>query len=353
MKQTNRFLIYGATGYTGKLTARTAKEKGLEPILAGRNEVKLKALGEPLGFQFRAFDLSDKAKLDAALGEVDAVLHIAGPFSATSKPMADACLRTGTHYLDITGEIDVFEALAARDAEATKAGIMLLPGVGFDVVPSDCLASHLRQRMPDAIDLKIAIGGLNALSHGTAKSMVEGVALGLRVRRDGRIITPSRPKETLYDFGEGPKPTVAIPWGDVSTAYYSTGIPNIEIRMAATPPMRVTARLPALARKIVGTSFVQSLLKSQIDRMPEGPSETVLRMGNRIFVGTVTNAKGDTARTRLTTSQGYALTAQTSVEIARRVVAGEAKPGFQTPSLVFGADFILQFEGTRREDVSS
>ena len=104
------------------------------------------------------------------------MLHIAGPFSATSKPMADACLRTGTHYFDITGEIDVFEALAARDAEATKAGIMLLPGVGFDVVPSDCLAVHLKQRMPDAIDLKISIGGLNALSHGTAKSMVEGVA---------------------------------------------------------------------------------------------------------------------------------------------------------------------------------
>jgi short subunit dehydrogenase-like uncharacterized protein len=353
MKQTNRFFIYGATGYTGKLAARTAKEKGLEPILAGRNEAKLKALAEPLGFQYRAFDLSDKAKLDKALGEVDAVLHIAGPFSATSKPMADACLCTGTHYLDITGEIDVFEALAARNAEATKAGVMLLPGVGFDVVPSDCLALHLKQRMPDAIDLKIAIGGLNALSHGTAKSMVEGVALGLRVRRDGRIITPSRPKETLYDFGEGPKPTIAIPWGDVSTAYYSTGIPNIEIRMAATPPMRVAARLPAFARKIVGTSFMQSLLKSRIDRMPEGPSEEVLRTGNRILIGTVTNAKGDTARTRLTTSQGYALTAQTGVEIARRVVAGKAKSGFQTPSLVFGADFILQFEGTRREDVNS
>jgi short subunit dehydrogenase-like uncharacterized protein len=154
MKQTNRFLIYGATGYTGKLTARTAKEKGLEPILAGRNEVKLKALGEPLGFQFRAFDLSDKAKLDTALGEVDAVLHIAGPFSATSKPMADACLRTGTHYLDITGEIDVFEALAARDAEATKAGIMLLPGVGFDVVPSDCLASHLTLQLPFCFEVR-------------------------------------------------------------------------------------------------------------------------------------------------------------------------------------------------------
>jgi short subunit dehydrogenase-like uncharacterized protein len=155
MKQTGQFLIYGATGFTGKLTARTATEKGLRPILAGRNEAKLKAIAQPLGLQYRVFDLSDAAAIDAALGQVDAVLHIAGPFSATSKPMADACLRTGTHYLDITGEIDVFEALAQRDEEARKAGIMLLPGAGFDVVPSDCLALHLKQKLPDATDLKI------------------------------------------------------------------------------------------------------------------------------------------------------------------------------------------------------
>ena len=173
MKQTNRFLIYGATGYTGKLAARTAKEKGLEPILAGRNEAKLKALAEPLGFQYRAFDLSDKAKLDKALGEVDAVLHTAGPFSATSKPMADACLRTRTHYLDITGEIDVFEALAARNAEATKAGVMLLPGVGFDVVPSDCLAAHLKRRLPSATSLSLGIKSASRMSRGTALTVIE------------------------------------------------------------------------------------------------------------------------------------------------------------------------------------
>jgi short subunit dehydrogenase-like uncharacterized protein len=204
-------------------------------------------------------------KLDAALREVDAVLHIAGPFSATSKPMADACLRTGTHYLDITGEIDVFEALAARDAEAKKAGIMLLPGVGFDVVPSDCLALHLKQRMPDATDLKIYIGGLNALSHGTAKSMIESVAYGTRVRRGGRIITLPRPAEANCDFGEGPKPTIVIPWGDVSTAYYSTKIPNIEVRMAATAELRVASLLPDFIRKLIGTPFVQSMLKARVD----------------------------------------------------------------------------------------
>jgi short subunit dehydrogenase-like uncharacterized protein len=353
MKQTKQFLIYGATGYTGKLTARTAKEKGLKPILAGRNEAKLKAIAEPLGFPYRAFDLSERTKLDAALGEVDAVLHIAGPFSATSKPMADACLRTGTHYLDITGEIDVFEALAARDAEAKRAGVMLLPGVGFDVVPSDCLALHLKQRLTDAIDLKIYIGGSNALSRGAAKSMLESIPQGTRVRRDGRIVATSRSIESTCDFGAGPKPTIAISWGDVSTAYYSTRIPNIEVHAEANSQLRAAARLPGFARKIAGTSLVQSLLKALVDRIPEGPSEEARRLGRVVLVGVVTNAKGDRARARLTTSEGYSLTAETGSEIARRVAAGEAKPGFQTPSLAFGADFILQFKGARREELNA
>src|SRR5262245_53950732 len=177
-------------------------------------------------------------------------LHIAGPFSATCRPMADACLRTGTHYLDITSEIDVFDALAARDAEAKRAGIMLMPGCGFDVVPSDCLAAHLKGRLPDATDLKIEIGGLNAVSHGTMESMVESVPKGARVRRDGRIVSVPHPKETSCDFGEGPIPTLVLPWGDVSTAYYSTGIRNIEVRMAVTPPLRIAMTLPGFARSL-------------------------------------------------------------------------------------------------------
>jgi short subunit dehydrogenase-like uncharacterized protein len=195
---------------------------------------------------------------------------------------------------------------------------------------------------------------LNALSRGTAKSMVESVPLGTRVRRDGRIITPSpRPKETTCDFGEGPTPTIVIPWGDVSTAYYSTGIPNIEVRMAATPPLRIAANMPGFVRRILGAPSVQALLKARIDRMSEGPSEEVLRTGRRILVGVVTNARGESARARLTTSQGYVLTAEAGVEIARRVIAGEVKPGFQTPSLVFGPDFILQFDGARREELNA
>src|SRR5690606_37223372 len=151
------------------------------------------------------------------LSQVDVVLHIAGPFSQTSQPMVDACLRTGTHYLDITGEIDVFEACAARDEAAQKAGVMIMPGVGFDVVPSDCLAAHMKARLPDATELTLAISGLGHMSHGTAKTGVESIGKGTRIRRGGRIVTSRKPLHREIDFGQGAKSCIAIGWGDVST----------------------------------------------------------------------------------------------------------------------------------------
>jgi short subunit dehydrogenase-like uncharacterized protein len=353
MSRTGKILIYGATGYTGKLTARTAKAQGLMPILAGRSEGKVKPLAEELGFEWRAFDLADKPKLDAALGEVATVLHIAGPFSATSKPMADACIRTKTHYLDITGEIAVFESLAARDGEAKAAGVMLLPGVGFDVVPSDCLAAHIKRRLPDAEDLKIYIGGLGNASRGTSKTGVESIAKGTLVRRNGDIEELEGLHEDLIDFGEGPKPTLAISWGDVSTAYHSTKIPNIEIHFEAIPQLARLIKAPALVKAFLGLRFMQSFLKSQIDKGPEGPTDEQRASGKGILIGVGRNAKGDTVRTRLRTPEGYSLTALTGLDIAKRVANGEAKPGFQTPSLAFGADYVTTFDGVTREDLNA
>ena len=144
------FLIYGSYGYTGQLIVELATKDGLRPILAGRDEKKLRAQARKHNLEYRAFSLDGTSKLDSALNEVDAVLHCAGPFVHTFRQMAEACLRTKKHYVDINGEILGFEALAALDAQAKEAGIMLLPGGGFDVVPSDCLAAHVKQRLPSA-----------------------------------------------------------------------------------------------------------------------------------------------------------------------------------------------------------
>jgi short subunit dehydrogenase-like uncharacterized protein len=351
---TGNILIYGATGYTGKLVARVAHERGLTPILAGRNAAKLQAVAEPLGLTWRSFDLTDPAGIGVALSDISVVLCIAGPFSATSRLMADACLRRHVHYLDITGEIDVFEALAARDAEARKAGVMLLPGVGFDVVPSDCLAAHLKRRMPDATDLKIYIGMTSATaSRGTAKTAIEQISAGTRVRRGGRLVRLDGPARGSCDFGHGERPTVQISWGDVSTAFHSTGIPNVEVQFELAPPVKVMVGLPGFVKSLLGLAPVQGLLKSLIERQPEGPTDEARRSGRAVVVGVARNDKGESVRSRLGTPEGYTLTAVTALDIARRVAAGEFKPGFQTPSLVYGADYILGFDGVTREELNA
>ena len=346
-------LIYGATGYTGKLLAKTAVDRRARPILAGRDLNKVKTVAKPLGLEARAFDLRDRARVDATIKGVSAVLNVAGPFSATSRPVADACLRNRVHYLDITGEIEVFEALAARDAEAKARGIMLLPGVGFDVVPSDCLAAHLKRRLPDANDLKLYLSFGGNVSRGTAKTMIEAIAVGTRLRRNGRIVSPDRAEVGSCDFGKGKRQTVQVSWGDVATAFHSTGIPNIEVQFAASPATVAVAGARWFVKSFLGLDFVQTLLKLQTCMMPEGPSEAARRAGRAVLVGEARNKRGETARSRLRTPEGYSLTAATAFDAARRVAAGEVKPGFQTPSLAFGADYVLDFDGVTREDLDT
>jgi short subunit dehydrogenase-like uncharacterized protein len=345
-------LIYGATGYTGKLIADAAVRRGARPILAGRNLEKVKTVARSHGLDARAFDLRDPGRIDAAIGDVAAVLCAAGPFSATSRPVVDACLRNRVHYLDITGEIDVFEALAARDAEAKARGVTLLPGVGFDVVPSDCLAAHLKRRLPDAHDLKLYLSLGRNMSRGTAKTMVEAIAEGTRLRRDGAIVSRDRAEPGSCDFGRGERSTIQVSWGDVATAYHSTGIPNIEAQFEASPLIAGFARAPQILKAFLGLGFMQSLIAAQIDWMPEGPSEEARRTGRAVIVGEARNARGETVRSRLATPEAYALTAVTALDAAMRVAAGAVAPGFQTPSLAFGADYVLAFDGVTREDLN-
>ena len=121
--------------------------------------------------------------------------------------MVDACLHTGTHYLDLTGEIPVYEAIASRDAEAKARGVMLLPGTGFDVVPTDCLALHLKQRLPSATRLSLAFHGEGpaGLPPGTQKTAIELAPYGDRVRRNGRLEIPEAGGKTRAGrFWQGP-----------------------------------------------------------------------------------------------------------------------------------------------------
>ncbi len=350
-----RLLVYGATGYTGRLIAAEAAARGAAVVLAGRSPEKLERVATPLGLPSRVASLDDPARLAAMLEDFSAVLHVAGPFSKTVRPMLDACLATNTHYLDVTGEIDVFEAIARRDADARSAGVVLLPGVGFDVVPSDCLAAHSAARVDEPMRLRLAIGGLGGgVSRGTAKTLVEAFADGLRIRQDGLIVRrPMGSLERHFDFGAGPARAIGMPWGDVSTAFHSTGIPNIEVYFVLSGPIPGLLKASRLITPLLRIDRLVDALQRQIDRvLPEGPSEAERSGARSCLLAEVEGRDGRVARSMLETPNGYALTPVAALEAARRVADGKVTAGFQTPATAFGADFVTELEGCIRSDLA-
>lgn len=341
-------MVYGATGYTGRLITAEAVRRGLRPVLAGRNGASLAALAAEHGVTMSAFPLDDPAEVRRALAGIRLVLHCAGPFVLTSAPMVSACLDLGIHYLDITGEIAVFERVLAMGGRARAAGAVLLPGVGFDVVPTDCLAATLARALPEATHLDLAFaadrGGWSA---GTVKTMIESLpALGA-VRRDGRIV-PVPPGHATLDvpFGDRTRRCVTIPWGDVSTAFHTTGIPNI--RTFAPIPERALRTLKMLRPllPLTGIGAVKRALQRWVERSVTGPDERA-RAGARAQVwGSVRDARGGEGVARAETPEGYTLTAVAAVECAARVLDGRVEPGAWTPARAFGAGFLASLPGT-------
>ena len=347
------FLIYGANGYVGEAAARLAVAQGLKPVLAGRNAAVIERLGHELGLECRPCALDDAAALERALRDMPVVLHCAGPYKFTSRAMADACLRGGVHYLDITGEIPVFEALAARDAEAQARGVMLLPAVGFDVVPTDCLAVHLAGQLPQATKLELAFQSVGpaGLPPGTQRTMIELLPFGDRVRRGGQLVVPERgEKLRQVDFGQGPVEAVRFTWGDVFTAFHSTGIPDIEVFVALPPAMRRQMALTKALRPLFSLAPMRALAQRGVQT---GPS-ALARVATVTHVwGQVSDAQGRSAAARLHGPEaGLVWTTRSALAAVRRVLAGDARPGYQTPAKAFGPDFVLECEGVEREDVA-
>ena len=345
------WMIYGANGYTGELIAREAAQRGLKPILAGRNRAAVGALAAELGLESRSFALDDPKAIEASLNDCAVVLHCAGPFSHTAKPMIDACLLTHTHYLDITGEIAVFEMAATYDAVAKMANVMLLPGVGFDVVPTDCLAAQLKAQLPTATHLALAFRGLGTMSRGTTLTGLEGMSTGGTVRRAGKLIpVPTAWKTRHIDFGNGRGPiaTMTLPWGDVSTAYYTTGIPNIEVYVAFTPWSTRFLKLSRYFHWLLGSALMQSYFRSQVKLMPRGATPAQRARSTSYVWGEVRDDSGCVVTARLTTPDGYTLTVLTALAIVEQALGGHHPIGFQTPAKAFGPDLIFTIPGVTR-----
>jgi short subunit dehydrogenase-like uncharacterized protein len=341
----NTFLIYGANGFTGALIAERARDRGLHPIVAGRSREAVEAVGARLGLPVRVFDLASPDAIVEGIRGVRLVLHCAGPYSKTSRPMVDACLRAGVHYLDITGETAVLEATLARDGEARAANVVLLPAVGFDVVPTDCMAARLHATLPDATSLELAFSG-GQMSPGTAKTAVEGLHQGALVRRDGQLVALSGPRTREIPFHDRPRFGMSLPWGDLVTGFHSTGIPNITVYMVMSRRVAQWAPMLRFAAPLLRMPSTIGWLQRSAGKRAPGPTEEQRKTGRTAVWGRVENAAGLAVEGHLDVPEVYELTVLAALESAARVLRGDVPAGSTTPSKAFGADFVTTLPGS-------
>jgi len=319
-------------------------ELGLSPMLTGRNSEAVRKVAEAHGLPHSACDLADSNGLDRLLTGAKVVVHAAGPFIHTARPMMEACIRNGVHYTDITGEIAVFQMAESLGEKAKERGVMLMPGTGFDIVPSDCLAAHLHSRMPDAQSLVMAFHSSGKPSRGTSLTVVEGMGMGGAIRENGKLkAVPDAFDIRTFELGGKSRTAVTIPWGDVFTAYFSTGIPNTRVYMTMPEQMAKGLRWGRMFRWLTRAEWFKERLRRKIKAGKPGPTDQERARNAMHLSGEVINGKGEKMTSAITTPEGYTLTAMAAVQVAIEVAGGNFKAGFCTPSMVFGKDFILRF----------
>ena len=332
-------MIYGAAGYTGRLCAEEFVRAGLQPILCGRQEA-VRAVAERLGLKSAVFDLNDPGEIERQLKGVRLLLNLSGQFLTTQKLLIEACLATGAHYVDLAGEVEDTSHAFTFDNQARRANIMIMPGAGFNVAPSDIVAGLAKKKLPDANELVIALATDGGVSRGTLKGMLSHIDHPGH-RRVGGVLVAARPAETELEFQVAGRRFRAVydPWlGDLFTAGVSTGIANISTYSV----------FPGLAVAMMKGRLLwlrDLILNHLMPLLPEGSSARQLRDGRTYVVAIASNGRTQ-ERVALTGPEAYRFTALCLREITRAVLAGKWSPGFQTPAL-YGRGLLEGMEGVK------
>ena len=340
------FLIYGSYGYSGGLIADEAVRRGMSVVLAGRDGAAVAAQAERLGLDYRVFDLDDVRLVRENVRDVAAVLNCAGPFSGTAQPMIAACLEARVHYLDISAELDNFAAAAALDDEAQRCGVMMVPGTGFDVVPSDCLALHLKETLPSATRLTLMIDTPGHVTRGTALTALEGLGRRPLVRRDGDLVPATGlPRTRRMRFGHGSRRFTLYSMGDLFTAYHSTGIDHIAVYIRLPAAAEAGLRLGGVVARLLALPWVRRrFVDRYLENLPGPAPEQRIRDRCYLF-GRVEDDEGNVLERYLETPEAYALTARSAVHLMAMVLSGCVRPGYHSPASAFGSTAILEIDG--------
>lgn len=328
-----KLMIYGAAGYTGCMAAEHAASAGLDLVLAGRDQdrMALEVLAGSLGADVRLFSLDDPDAIERGLEDISVLLNAAGPFMNTAGRLMSAAIRAGVHYLDFSAELDTYQKALALDEEARAAGVMLLPGSGGSVAMLGSLAGHAVARVKDPRKLSVALHVAGAMSRGSATSASQNITTETLHLVDGELVVRSPEEVRDFNFGKGPQSSFPVTLPDLVTIHHATGVPDIETFVHVT-----TGAFPT----------------GDIKDLPAGPS-TEERAANRYHAAVeVTDADGAVVYSVLDTVNGYTFTSMAAAEAARRVLAGEVRPGFQTPAGLFGHGFAETIADTRITDIT-
>ncbi|MBL1215373.1 MAG: NAD(P)H-binding protein [Ignavibacteriae bacterium] len=337
-------MIYGANGYSAQLIIDELLKRGVKPILAGRNREAVEEIADKNNCEFRVFDLEDQNLISDNLSGMHTVINCAGPFRYTAPQLISACIISKTNYIDITGEIEAIEYAWRNNDAAIEAGITLLPSAGFDVIPTDCMAKRLSENIENPDSLELAIINNGKISRGTFLTTLEMMKERGKVRVDKEIID-SKIAEYIIDFKSDRLnfKGVSIPWGDVSSAYYSTGIPNIKVYLAVPKIIFVLRKVLLLLIKLLSVKFIFNLINKIISKVLSGPDKKTRDESSAIIWGRVKNIKGESSTAAFRFIDGYSLTAVGAADCSQLILSGDIKPGAVTPSIMIGHRYMDQF----------
>src|SRR5262245_6313658 len=333
----SNWMLYGAYGTTGRLILDEALRRGHRPVLAGRDSARLSALGEATGLSTVHLPLEDRGALGTALSGVHCVLLAAGPYQQTGPPMRAACLAAGCSYMAINGEIEDFSSALACDALARKAGVAIIPGAGYGVVFTECLAAQLARRLPDARWFRLSLATQNAgRSRGAILSKAAAMTTG------GREIYQGVLRKRVIAFSTWRAPAAnaagqifaAAPLAELVAVQRSTGVPNI---VAGIPLSRAGAALMRVAGRWLGRFLARQAERVSTKVEPDSSGAAVATLRSRVWAE-AGDATGRRVAAMLETGEGYRAAAAAAVR-GLELLLQNAQAGAATPVQAFGAGF--------------
>ena len=338
---TGTVMIYGATGFSGGALASRLAGAGHDLLVAGRHQGRVRGLAQSLGVSHRTFSLGDPVEVQRGLAGVEVLVNAAGPFQATARPLIEGCLRAGTHYLDFSGEWPVFAMAQHLGPAALAAGVMVMPGVGFSIVVSDCLMARAARQVPEATLLRVAGSQPALMSRGSVRSVLGLITGSVLVRRDGVLHQlPVGRRRARFNYGAGLRDSIAASLPEVITGQQTTGVANIEVYLEAPMAFELACRAGAVAADLLGERTLRDTLAPLSAGWPERPSPAAQQRAFNSVVVEAVDPWRRVTRFGIFTGDGYGVTTTTAHAIVERVLAGQRPPGFQTPAGVYGADFV-------------